>query len=147
MTRKEVREFIKTGIDALNLSISFNAGLITDFNKERSNTYPTAWLETVTVDSTIQEQGTKQDNFPIALHIAKLDRIDSSPEEYEQLIDDCDLIAQKLINQYDSLLYDDYSLVSIESYSREPFIKKHADCMTGVLLTFTLITPATTNVC
>jgi hypothetical protein len=86
-----------------------------------------------------------------------LDKSDSRQEDYEPIIDACDQIARKLIWQYNQILYGStgvstanqtaYKLISLDGVSREPFIKQHADCLTGVILSFTLIIPDTTDVC
>jgi hypothetical protein len=58
-------------------------------------------------------------------------------EQYESLIDDADYMAQRLVRRYNDVL-NSFDLVTISGISRSPFIKKHADCLTGVLLSFTL---------
>lgn len=134
MTRKEVKEFIQSGAELFN--IPFDTGRITEFNSHRSNTYPFLFLETITV-STDLRNSVQNDTWLINLHIASKDSIDSDTDEYEALIDDADEIAQKLIRRYNDVL-NSYDLVSLSGVSRIPFIKKHADVLTGVILSFDL---------
>lgn len=146
MTREEVRAFIKSGVDALDQTIDFASGRITEFNSGRSNEYPFIWLESLSTDVDILATGLPYDNWQIALHIAKKDAAGSSPEEYEGIIDVCDLIAQQLIKKYNNIV-SGYTLVTLSNVSRQPFIHKHADDLTGVILSFTLGSPDTTNLC
>lgn len=148
MKRAEVRAFIESGITAINAdgnNIAFNSGRITEFNSNRSNTYPYVWLESLSVDNDLLNS-LPINNWNIAIHVAKKDHIDSKPEQYEVIIDDCDLIAQKLIKKYNDVV-SGYKLITITGSSREPFIKKHADLTTGVVLSFVLNDPDTTNLC
>jgi hypothetical protein len=86
------------------------------------------------------------DTWSINLHIAKADKQDSGAEEYEAIIDECDVIAQKLIHKYNNEV-SGYNLVTIDGYSRIPFIKAHSEILTGVLLSFTINSPDTMAVC
>ena len=139
MTRSEIRDFIKSGVDALNKSIPFNSGRISEFNSQRSNEYPYVWLDSLSVVPNFSTTGPPMDDWGIVLHIAKQDKIDSKAEEYESIVDDCDLIAQELAKTYNDLL-EDSNLVVLSGASREPFIKDHADCLTGVIFSFNLNT-------
>jgi len=134
MTRKEVKDFIQSGAELYN--IPFDTGRITEFNSHRSNTYPFIFLETITV-STDLINSVQSDTWAINLHIASKDALDSDTDEYEALIDDADLLAQKLTRRYNDVL-NTYDLVTISNISRTPFIKKHADILTGVILSFDL---------
>ena len=86
------------------------------------------------------------DKWDIELIIAQKDAMDSAPEVYEGIVDSSDLIAQKLIYQYRNRI-SGYKQIAIDSIKREPFIKKYADCLTGVKLTFTITANDKTNVC
>lgn len=139
MKRNEIREFIKSGIDNLGQSIPFNSGRISDFNKQRSNEYPYTWLESLSVTPEVMPNGAPMDSWNITIHIAKLDKHDSLPEQYELLIDECDEIGQQLVKTYNDLLANS-KLITLEGISRDPFIKLHADCLTGIILSFNLNT-------
>jgi len=147
MTRAEVRTFIKSGVTALSLAYRFNSGRISEFNSGRSNDYPFLWLESLMAGGDFTE-GTQMpvDEWDIKIHIAKKDSVDSKAEQYEAIIDECDLIAQKLKYQLNQVV-SGYKTALISSITREPFIKKHADNTTGVILSFTLIVPDQTDVC
>lgn len=147
MTRSEIRTFLQNGVEALNPSMPFGSGRITEWNSNRSNEYPGIWWESnQTVDVEIVNQVLPSDGWPVALHIGKKDAIDSSTTEYEQLIDDCDYVAQQLIRQYNQVV-ESSDNSTISGISRQPFIKKHADIVTGVILSFTLNVPDTTDLC
>lgn len=146
MKRSEVRAFVKSGVDAIQQTISFNNGRITEFNSERSNDYPYVWLVTPSATTNYSTTNAPQDDWNIELHIAKKDKIDSLPEVYESIIDECDEIARKLMNQYRNALSSG-SLIEIVSADRNPFIHKHADDTTGVILTFTLTGPDNATFC
>lgn len=141
MTRPEVKEFIESG--AQLLQIPFDTGRITEFNSNRSNTYPFVFLETLSAQTTLSNS-LPTDTYAIKIHVLSKDRIDSSNLEYEELIDQADVIAQKLVKRYNDIL-SNYNLVTITGISRVPFIKKHADCLTGVLLSFNLLSQDTSG--
>jgi len=99
MTRAEVRAFIESGIDNLNQSgevIQFNSGRITEFNSPRSNVYPFCWLESLSTDTDLINS-LPFDNWQIVIHVAAKDSQDSKAEQYEAIVDSCDVIAQKLV--------------------------------------------------
>lgn len=146
MTRTEVRDFLKSGVDALVPALEFGSGLITDFNKKPDVTLPQVWQEAAPMDGANPVIGAPLDEWQIILWIVKLDKLGSSAAEYEAIVDECDLVAQKLIRQYDKIV-SGYKLVTITSRRREPKIKKFANDMSGVLLTFTLNAPDKTNLC
>lgn len=134
MKRSEVRDFLRSGAELFN--IPFDSGRITEFNSNRSNTYPFIFLETISVNTDLINS-MQNDTWTINLHIASKDSMDSDTEQYEELIDQADELAQKLIRRYNDVL-DNYNLVTISAVRRTPFIKKHADILTGVILSFTL---------
>lgn len=147
MTRKEVRDFISEGIYQLNKSYGFNSGRITEFNSARDNEYPFLWMESLSSENTINQASLAQfRNWNVVIHIAKKDAQDSKAEEYEGLIDDCDALAYQLTKQLNHDI-ENSNLIQIESTTIEPFIKRHADNTTGVILSFTLIDFDSTDVC
>lgn len=137
MKREEIRAFQKAGVDAISNSIKFNSGRITEFNSSRSNEYPYVWAEPLSIIGNV---------WSAVIHIAKKDKIDSTPEQYEQVVDECDYIAQQLLIQY-RLLLTAYPKLVIQNDSREPFIHKHADDTSGVILSFDIEDFDPTNVC
>lgn len=150
MTRAEVRQFIESGIEELIPLVGFDSGRISEFNSDRTRDYPFAWLETISnsPDFFNNANGLQvpYDHWTIRIHIAAKDKQDSLPNQYEALIDQCDYKAQLLQKNYDTVV-SGFNLVTLEGLSREPFIKKHADCLTGVIFSFTLSAPDTTNLC
>ena len=134
MKRSEIKEFIESG--AQYFEIPFSTGRISEFNSSRSNTYPFIFLETLQVDTDLNFS-IQTDNWVVRLHLASKDAPDSKMSQYEKLIDDADYLAQRLIRRYNDVLTN-YNLVTMSAVSRTPFIKKHADCLTGVLLQFVL---------
>lgn len=148
MKRSEVRTFINSGILTLIESFSYGSGRISEWNSDRGNSYPMIWLdeETFQPSTELANNTLPQDSWTINLHIARKDAVDSSPEQYTALIDDCDFTAQKLINIYNVSLSSSEE-VAITNITRSPFIKKNADCLTGVMLSFTLVAPDKTNLC
>lgn len=147
MKRSECREFIKSAINAISTGYRFNSGRISEFNSGRSNSYPFLWLESLSTTTTINQATSNPfEAWNVVIHVADIDTQDSKPEQYEAIIDKCDLIAQKLLTQFRiDLMYSD--LVVIENAEREPFIKSHADNTTGVILSFTLVDYNSTNLC
>lgn len=147
MTRAQLRTFIESGVSAITPAVDYGSGLLTDWNSNRSNEYPGVWFESVeSVDVDLPFQTLPQDAWPIKLHIGKLDKMDSSPEQYEAIIDESDTIAQQLIFNYSQGLADTEN-VSITEISRIPFVKKRVDCVSGVILAFTLNVPDGTDLC
>lgn len=145
MTRAQVRNFLGLGIDLLT-DVTYGTGRISEWNSNRSRVYPMAWIESLSVDTELANDVLPYDNWNISIHIAKKDAADSVEDEYEQLINDCDEMAQELIRYYNQVV-SGYKLVNISGINRDPFIKKNADCLTGVILSFTLRAPDTTNLC
>ena len=145
MTREQVRTYIEDGINLLSTNLGFGSGRITEFNSERSNDYPFAWLESLSVSSDIPNQ-TPIDTWSINIRIAQKDALDSMPEQYESLIDKSDYIAQQLQKKYNAEV-SGFKLIKMEGMSRTPFVKKHADILSGVDFSFNLIAPDTANFC
>lgn len=149
MTRTEVRAFVNRGILTLIESFSYGSGRITEWNSDRGNNYPMIWLDEEALVPSVEFTNNNTlpvDNWPIVLHIGRKDAMDSSPDQYTALIDACDLTAQKLQKIYNVDLTDSDE-VKIENISRPVFIKKHADCLTGVTLQFTLNASDRSNFC
>lgn len=155
MTRAEIRAFLNAGVNAIDSNMPFGSGRISEWNSNLSNEYPGTWYESVNnngegPDTYVEliNQVLPQDGWPIRLHVGKLDKQDSSAAQYEQLVDDCDYIAQQLVHQYSQIQSNPlYSSVSITGISRTPFVKKHKDVVTGVILSFTLVDPDKTELC
>lgn len=147
MKRSEVRIFIRDGVNSITPVLEYSEGLITDFNSQRSNQYPGVHLVLDETNTEIPETTMPlNDSWPIFLLIANIDKLDSSSDVYENIVDKCDEVAQKLIYKYRAII-DGYKLVTIEGIKRKRFIKKYADCLTGIELTFDLKNQDQTNVC
>ena len=145
MTRAEVRTFLEDGVNALTPVPEFGSGRVSEFNSIRSHDYPAVWQITAQASTDVLNQA-PVDSWDIDLIVAQIDKEDSSPEQYEHIIDDCDLIAQKLVYQYRAIA-EGFRLTQIRGVIREPFVKKYADCLSGVNLKFTLVVQNQTNVC
>lgn len=143
MLRNEIREFIQAGVNALSPSIKFNSGRITEFNSARDNDYPFIWLESLS-RAGLPNTGSM---WNVVLHIAKKDQAGSTPEQYEAIVDDCDWIAQQLMPQYRLLISGYNQLMLEEGETVDPFIHKHADDTTGVILTLSLLDFSPAPVC
>lgn len=146
MNRRELRTFIKTGVNLMEPTIEFGSGLIDDFNSSRSHTYPSVWMNIKSVRGVNPVAGAPIDDWEIELIVAQKDALDSNPEDYEDIIDNCDEIAQKLMYNYNKIV-SGYKLVTLSNRTRDPFVKKYADCLTGVTLSFTMNVPDQTNLC
>lgn len=147
MKRSEVRALIKSAVDELNQSISFNNGLLTRFTAESNKKYPYVWLEPLSVSTDLNTNQMPIDSWSCLLHIAKQDKMDSIPSQYEPLIDECDEIAQKFIYKLNQVVTG-YKLITLISITREPFTKRHtADPTSGVTVEFTLQVADQTDVC
>lgn len=147
MKRSEVREFIRSGVELLSPSTQFNNGRLSEFKSESDKTFPYIWLETLQPSTSIPNEGNAPiDDWTISIHVAKQDTLDSIPVQYEQIVDECDEIAQKLINKFNNIV-SGYQLVKLSGITRVPFYKIGAEPMTGVILGFTLNAPDTTNLC
>lgn len=143
MTRAELRTFLQSGVTALNtlypyLDVSFGYGRISEFNSKRNHTYPLVWWESIVSDSVeLANLILPIDSYQVRLHIAQLDKMDSVPSRYEELIDYCHNLARDLMYQYNLALADSDDIV-ISDITRTPFVKKNADDLSGVILAFTL---------
>jgi len=145
MKRSEVRTFLTDGIATLTNVTSGN-GRISEFNSNRSREYPMAWVDSLSTSPEITPNGLPYDNWNVVIHIAKKDSADSTEDQYELIIDSADEMGQQLIKNYNDVV-SGYKLVELLAIQRIPFIKKHADCLTGIELSFTLRAPDTTNLC
>lgn len=167
MKREDVKTFLKDGCNAVNCS--FDAGRLTEFNSLQDKSFPFVWWETEELDNDSfgGTGSTLIDDRAITLHISKQDTMDSLQEEYENIVNECDQIARKLLWQYNRVLYSDsssvsatatlsdnttlkrsaYSRITLKSISRTPFIKKHGDCLSGIILKFVINSPDLVNVC
>ena len=157
MTRKQVREFLKAGADALTMH--FDAGRLTEFNKIADKGFPFTWVFELKAATEFGGSGaTPIDDWSINIRISKADTPDSIQDQYEEIIDDCDLFAQKLVGQYNLILsgsasvstdnQDLYKLITLSGINRDPFHKQHANPPTsGVDLSFNLNAPDKTDVC
>ena len=146
MKRSEVRTFIKTGVNAITPVLDFSEGKPDDWNAARDNTYPGVLSVLEENDTDLESNSAPQDTWKIKLIIANIDKLDSNPEQYEDIVDNCDVIAQKLVYKYRNIV-SGYKLITMDSISRKRFVKKYADCLTGIELTFDLHAPDQTNVC
>jgi hypothetical protein len=144
--RTEVKTFLTAGINALSAGIAYSTGRISEFNSERMLSYPHTHLSPLEVTTTITDSGLPYDDWSVQLMIGKKDEADSSPDQYEAIVDECDEIAQELIKQYNDIV-SGYKTVTLSGINRKPFIKKNADRITGVELSFTIKAPDTSNWC
>lgn len=148
MKRSEVRSFVESGVNLLNEEgtiLQFDNGRITEFNSSRSNEYPFAWMEPLNTSPEIINS-VPYDNWEVIIHIAQKDAPDSVQSQYESIVDSCDEIGQKLTKKFNDVV-SGYKLVELLGVSRVPFYKKHADCLSGVILSLTIKAPDTTNLC
>lgn len=148
MKRSEVREFVRQGVMAIRQpTITFQTGVFTDWDANRSNVYPCIFLPSLEVDTDYpQESSPPIDGWAIKLYIAYKDAMDSAPEQYEDIIDRADFIAQQLIYQYRTII-DGYKMTTIGSSSRKVWLKQNADCASGVILEFPITVSDQTDVC
>lgn len=145
MTRAQVRSFLEDGIILLT-DVTYGSGRISEFNSNRSRVYPMCWIESLSVTTSLTDTQLPTDAWDIKIHVADKIGADAVETQYESLIDDCDYIAQQLIVHYNQQV-NGFKLVTLTGISREPFIKKHADSLAGVILSFSLNAPDTTNLC
>lgn len=148
MRRGDVRQFLYLGIDALT-DVTYGSGRLSEFNSDRDQTYPMAWIESLSRSAEVLPNGLPYDDYNVKIYIAKQDTQDSLEHQYEALVDDCDEFAQKLIKYYNDVIDSTitYKTITLTSITSEPWIKKNADCLTGVILSFVLRSPDTTNLC
>lgn len=141
MKRTEIRTFIRNGVNNLTPSVQFDEGVFTDWNARRDKSYPSILSELEETNSDILTSTTPLfDTWPIKLSLCLQDKIDSIPDFYEPLVDQCDDMARKLIYSYRALIAG-YKLMTIENIKRIKFVKsskKGADLLTGIELTFDL---------
>lgn len=147
MKRSEVRTLIKSVVDSFSPATSFDSGLLTFFNSNRSNKYPYVFQEASSVSADLTNVNLAPVNtWPIILHFADLDKMDSIPSQYEPIVDSMDELAAKFIVKLNEVI-SGYKTLTIEGIEREPFVKKHADILSGVILTFTIVEVDKTNYC
>ena len=143
MKRSEIRALLKAGVDSLTPILQYWDGELSDWNAQRDNRYPGVLSILEETDSKYADNMAPLDTWPVKLLICKIDKMDSTPNVYEDIIDNCDEVAQKLIYYFrnNSGVYD------ISTAKRKRFIKKHADCLSGIELSFSIQTNDKTRVC
>src|SRR5258705_8621246 len=103
MKRSEIREFVRSGVVALFPTVGFDSGMLSDFNSQRDNIYPKVWLESPDTQ-TDYPASAPIDDWSLKLYIASLDKVDSAPDVYEDLVDQADFIAQKLLYELRNII-------------------------------------------
>lgn len=146
MRRADVRTLIETAINDLSMTIGFGSGEITEFNSQPDKPYPFAWLSSLANNPELTDIQLMMDNWNCEITIAKKDATDAIAAESEDIIDVCDEIAKTILQRINQVV-SGYKLLILKSISIDPFTKKHADCLSGVTLSFTLNTPDTENRC
>lgn len=147
MTRKEIRAFCKAGVAIVQRDMPFGWGRLTEFNSRPNKELPYAWMESpTTTGDPPAHGGATIESWAITLHIADKDQVDALGEHSECIIDACDLIAQKLTQVFDKMLEPSMWVVTT-GMRRDPFTKRHADCLSGIILTFTLQAPQNRSFC
>lgn len=144
MNRQQVRTLVKSA--ANNLNAEFNSGRVSEFNSEANKKYPYIWLESLSSDTRMSPIQMPLHTWKCVIHVVKLDSAGSLPEQYEDIVDECDTIARKLIRLINQEI-SGYKLITLSSISREPSIHKLADNTTGVILSFDLNAPDTEDIC
>lgn len=146
MKRSEIRTFLQQGVAAIQQpDFTLLEGLYTDWNKERAVKYPCIFID-LSETETDYPVSAPLDSWAVSIWIGNQDKLDSKPEQYEDIVDQMDLVAKQLIYQYRTIT-EGYALTVIESSKREKFVKKNADIVTGVNLTFAITGADQTDVC
>lgn len=147
MKRSEVRAMIKTAVNSISPAVEFRSGLLTFFNSNRTNNYPCVFQEIADVSPDFPNVNLAPTNsWDIILHCADLDKADSIPDQYELIIDSMDELAAKLTTKLNEVV-SGYKSVTLSGFTRSPFVKKHADVLSGVIVTFTITEVDKTNYC
>lgn len=126
----------------------YGRGRISEWNSGRDHVYPKVWQVTdgSGVDTDFSPTLTPIDNWPIELRVAFKDSQGSTEDQYEDLVDEADRIAQKLVFNYNQIVAS-LPAVNISGINRTPFIKKNADDITGVILSFNIEAADLTDNC
>ncbi len=149
MTRSQIRTFLELGVAAINPHIFFGSGRLSEWNSKGADTDTEVWWESISdpIGVELVNMVSPLDSWNINLHVGRKDSMDSLPKEYEQIIDDCDFIAQQLTNQYNLVIHDS-DTITLTGISRQPFVKKHGGLLfSGVTISFSLNGPDKTDLC
>lgn len=148
MTRKEISQFIESGVKLLAPKTQYGRGRLSEWNSRRDHVYPKVWQVTneETIATEFSPTLTPIDSWDIDLRVAFKDSQDSTEEQYEDLVDYADSLAQKLMFNYNQIVQT-LPAVSLSGITRTPFFKKNADGITGVKITFTLTVADLTSNC
>lgn len=146
MTRAQVSTFLNDGVKLLGNEFGFGIGRITEFNSDQRREMPYVWVEEIQDAPEFVNVSMPFNNWQCTIHIAYKDQPDSIETQYEELVNKADFIGQKLQKYYNDIV-NGSKLVTMTGLSRRPRRKKHAQCLTGVILTFTLNMPDSTNLC
>src|SRR5262245_14874848 len=131
MTRTEIAQFIESGVKLLTPKTEYGRGRISEWNSGRKHNYPKVWQVTSEAgpDTEFTATLTPIDNWPIELRIAFMDSADSIEEQYEDLVDRADRLAQRLMYQLNQVIQTTPTAM-LSNINRSPFIKKNADDIT-----------------
>lgn len=146
MTRAEISQAIDAAVALLQPATRYGRGRLSEFNSIRNEQYPAVWQETLpntpyaTTEFTANQS--PLDTAPIRVWVAQWDKRDSLPSQYEKIIDCADLVALKLIYLLKSSITG-----NVVSSQRSAFVKMNADCLTGVLLEFNILSDDVTVNC
>lgn len=149
MTRKETDDFIDSAVKLLAPKTTFGRGRVSEWNSRRDHVYPKVWRVTNDEDEVATEfspQMTPIDSRSIELRIAFKDAHDSVEDQYENLVDLADRHAQRLLYALNQVVTS-VPTALITGISRRAFIKKNADDVTGVILSFTIQSADLTSNC
>lgn len=119
--------------------IKFVYGRESDFNQLRINNQTAINLSPLRARPSYTDNDTQ--NYAkvwfVAIGFYKVDKIASTPVEYQKILDDLDEMVDKFVNTLNFYMLKSDSIV-IRNMDQAPFIKALSDQLTGYILTFDL---------
>lgn len=141
MSHKSIRLLIEDTVKSLRDDIGFDYGRTSDFNIGASNkTFPFVNLDLLNSVPNYEVNGVSnyQKSWLCQMAFYGLDKADSTPDQYQKLLDELDPLVDQFLNKLNMFTNQSDNLL-IQSIRQDSFVKSTSAILTGFLLTFTLV--------
>lgn len=138
MSHKGIRLLIQDTAQSLGDDIQFDYARTSDFNVTASSQrYPFTTLDLLSAipEYTVDGVSNYMKRWLCSMAWYGLDKADSTPEEYEKILDDIDALIDKFLNKLNFYSLEADTII-ISSVNQQPFVKATSAILTGFTLTF-----------
>lgn len=137
MSHKGIVSLFEDVSKKLGDDIEFLYGRTSDFNQLRINNQTAINLSPLRATPAYTDNDTQNysKTWSVALGFYQMDKIASTPAEYQKILDDLDEMVDKFVNTLNFYMLKSDTIV-IRNIRQDPFIKALADQLTGWIVTF-----------